>query len=236
VRLFRGEVALLRHEREHEIAPRARGIGVARWIVERGPLGERGERGRFHEGELRRGMAEVVARRRVDAVPVVAEVDLIEIRLEDLRLAVVRLHLARRGLLAELARDRLVAAVHEIGMHVAHQLLRDRARAARVAADRVLECAGDADEVDAIMDVEALILDRDEGLADIQRQARERNAGPPLRPDLAEEGTLAAQDEGGLRRGDDLPGFAGRLRVGRCRHGRSGDEEGERKSRGDYHG
>ena len=151
--------------------------------------------------------------------------DLIEVRLEDLCLGVVRLHLARRRLLAELARDRLVAAVHEVGVHVAHELLRDRARAARVAADRILERARDADEVHAVVHVEALVLDGDEGLPHIERESRERHAGAPFGADLAEEGAFAAQDEGRLRGSDDLPGFAGRRRGGDLRRGRQNGEE-----------
>ena len=93
------------------------------------------------------------------------------------------------------------------------------------AADRILERARDADEVHAVVDVEALVLDRDEGLPDVERETRERHIGAPLGADLAEEGTLAAQDEGGLRGRDDLPGFAGGRRGGDLRRGRQGGEE-----------
>ena len=136
----RRDVALLRHEREHEIAPLARAVGMPHRIVERGPLGQRGERRRLRERQSRGRDAEVVARRLLDAVPAVPEVDLVEIRLEDLLLVVVALHFARRVLLVDLARDRARSrAVDQVGVHVADELLRDRARAARVPAQRILE-------------------------------------------------------------------------------------------------
>ena len=174
-------------------------------------------------------MAEVMTGGFVDAVPAVTELDDVEIRLEDLRLGVVLLHLAGGILLAELARDGLVAAIDGIGVEIAHELLRDRARAARMSRDGILDRAGDADEVDAIVRVEALVLDGDEGLRREQRQRRERNTGAPLRADLAEERAVATEDERGLRRAVDAPDRAGGLlgRGGYCDRGEScGEGEG----------
>ena len=61
-------------------------------------------------------------------------------------------------------------------MHVPDEQLRDRARAAHVAADGVLERARDADEVDAVVLVEALVLDGDERRRHVARQRAERDA------------------------------------------------------------
>ncbi len=90
-------------------------------------------------------------------------------------------------------------------MHVADQLLRDGAGASRVAADGVLQRAGDPDEVDAIVLVEPLVLDRDEGLRNVSRKRRKGHVGPELDPDLTDEGTVAGEDHRRLRRADDPP-------------------------------
>src|SRR6185437_5770296 len=113
-------------------------------------LRQRGERRRFSDRETRRRFAEVVAGRGVDTEPVVAQVHLVEIRLEDLVFAVVLLHLARGGLLAKLAAEAEVVAIDDVGMHVPDELLRDRARAAApLAEDLALDRRRDADQVDA---------------------------------------------------------------------------------------
>src|SRR5690348_11209503 len=114
-------------------------------------------------------MPEVVTRAGFDTKPTTPEVDLVEIRLEDLLLRVVTLHLARRGLLVELARNARSPAdlppVDDVRMHVSHELLRDRARAAPVLAKNLaFDCAEYADDVDAVMLVEALVFDGDERL------------------------------------------------------------------------
>jgi hypothetical protein len=105
-----------------------------------------------------------VARRRLDTVPAVSEVDLVEIRLEDLRFRVAPFHLTRGALLAKLPRNRFIAPVDEIGVHVADELLRDCARAARTAEEVVLDRTGDADDVDAVVLIEAVVFYGDERL------------------------------------------------------------------------
>ena len=97
-------------------------------------------------------------------------------------------------------------------MHVPDELLRDRARAAAMIAgdpleDLALDGAGDADQVDAVVLVEALVLDGDERLADVLRQRANRDARARLAPDLADERPVAREDERRLRLGNDLPGY-----------------------------
>src|SRR5687767_900063 len=104
-----------------------------------------------------------MARRGLDPVPAVREVDLIEVGLEYLSFRVMLFHLAGRLLLAELARKAQVSAVDEIGMHVADELLSDRARAAPLLTeDPALDRSGDPDHVNTVVLVEASVLDGNE--------------------------------------------------------------------------
>src|SRR5687768_6581751 len=109
-----------------------------------------------------------MARSGFDAVPAVREIDLVEIRLEYLSLRVTLFHLAGRLLLAELARKAQVSPVDETGMHVADELLSDRAGAASLLAeDPAFDRSGDADHVHTVVLVESSVLDRNEGLRDV---------------------------------------------------------------------
>ena len=118
----------------------------------------------------------------------------VQVRLEDLLLVVVLLHFARRRLFPQLAGQAAVRAVDDVGVHVADQLLRDGAGPARVAAERVLERSRHAHEIDPVMLIETLILDRNKGLGDIARQRTEGDHLAPLQPDLADERTVARVD------------------------------------------
>ena len=79
-------------------------------------------------------------------------------------------------------------------MHVADELLRDRARAAAVLAhDLSLDRAEHADDVDAVVLVEALIFDRDERLRTYAGKRLERHAGPHLVTDFADRACRRAR-------------------------------------------
>src|SRR6187402_3159868 len=116
-----------------------------------------------------------------------AKVDLVEVSLQDLVLLVVALHLARRSLLAELPAEAPVRAVHQRRVHVADELLRDRAGAARAATHGVLERAGNAYQVHAVVLVEALVLYGHEGLRDVFGKRRDRNARAQLDPHFTDQ-------------------------------------------------
>src|ERR1039457_3844644 len=143
------------------------------------------------------------------------------------------LHLPRRALLAQLARQRLVAAVDEVRVHVADEQLRDGARAARPTEEIVLDGACDADHVHAVVLVESLVLAGNERFAHILRERADGDARAPFRSDLADEGAVARIDQRGLRRRDDLPRLPGafggfwRRRLDLCAHNaRAGRDEG----------
>ena len=98
------------------------------------------------------------------------EVNRVEIRFKNLRFAVAALHVTCGTLFAQLAADRGVTAVDQVRVHVAHQLLRDGARTAGVAHDRVLHRRRHTHQIDAVVLVEALVFDRDEGLTEVAWQ------------------------------------------------------------------
>src|SRR3954468_11633986 len=133
-----------------------------------------------------------MARGGLHAIPAMPEVDLVDVAFEYLLLRVVPLHLARRLLLVELAHRAHVTPVDEVRMHVAHELLRDRARSTAVLAGDLLEelsldGAGDTDQVHAIVLIEALVLHRNECLTDELRQRADGDTCPRLLADLANE-------------------------------------------------
>src|SRR5205085_9244474 len=121
-----------------------------------------------------------------DAEPAVAQIDLIEICLENLILGVMLLHLARRGLLAELARETEITPVDDVRMHIADELLRDGARpTATLPKEPSLDRARDADEIDAVVLIEALVLDSDERVLEVTWQRAASDARAELMTDLA---------------------------------------------------
>ena len=130
----------------------------------------------------------------LDSVPAVSESDLVKVRLENLFLVVVPLHFARRALLSQLASETRIASINLIRMHVPDELLRDRARAAPVTEDVVLDRAGDADYVNAVVLVETLVFDSDKRLADVLRERPNRDAAPDLGTHLANQRPIASEN------------------------------------------
>ena len=154
--------------------------------------------------------------------------DLVEVRLEDLLLGVAPLHLARRRLLAQLAQRAHVPPIDDVGMHVADELLRDRAGATRIALHRVLQRARDADHVDAVVLIESLILDGDEGLANVARQRAEGDQRSFLAPDFADERAVAREHQRRLRGHDDTPRI---VRLAFLRGSRAGERSRHEQER-----
>src|SRR5947207_13612847 len=145
-------------------------IGKFRGLVVLWSFRHRGESRRFRESQLRRALAEVMTRCFLDAVPTVRKADLIEIGLEDLLLVVVLLHFGRGSLFAKLARKTHVTTIDDVGMHVADELLSDRARSTALLAEySAFDRAGDADYVDAVVLIKALIFNSDERLRNVSR-------------------------------------------------------------------
>src|SRR5437867_160068 len=104
---------LLGHAAADEVAASLASVREPHRIVEWRRLRESGQGSGFDERKVRRRFAKIVARRCLDAEPPVAEIDLIEVALEDLIFGAVLFHLSRRRLLAQLARQTHVAAVDD---------------------------------------------------------------------------------------------------------------------------
>ncbi len=175
-----GDVAELPHLVENDVAPLSRGIKVLGRRVARGRLHDAGEHCRFRKREVRCRLAEVAVRRAFDTVRSLAEVDEVEVRLQELLLVGLGLELVRHQRFADLAGKRPFAAREE----QLHDLLGDRA-AALLVLPRLgvhLERAHDRLGIHPRMGVETLVLDRDDGVLHVVRDLVERDDGPVLLP------------------------------------------------------
>src|SRR5690606_18915763 len=121
--------------------------------------------------------------------------------------------------------------------HVPRELLGDRTAAAGLAPDVVQRAAGDPEQVEAVVLVETAVLDRDERLAHVWRERRERDGCTALEEQLGDELPVVAQDLGGLVRlpHEDLgDGGAVVADVAPCAQGEAG-AQGEERAEGEQH-
>ncbi len=165
-RLLGADVAVLGHLIEDPIAPLGGLLRLAEGMVVVGRLRQRGEiRGllEFQLGEL---LAEIVERRGSNPIRSDAEIDLVEIELEDLLLGEGPLDADGENRLLQLAIQVLLARQQE----VLGDLLRDGGGTLRAPLAPVLEIlverAGDAREVESAVLEEAPVLRRQEGVDD----------------------------------------------------------------------
>ena len=200
-------------------------------------MDEAGKQRGLFDVELAGGLGEVAARCGFDAVQAIAEVHLVEIELENLVLRVDVLDMGREDDFLELPAKRLVAREKALS----GELLGDRAAA--FGAPALLDVAQnrrhDADDVDAAVLVESLILDRDHRLDQVRRHPVDRDLQPLLLEDR--EGRMIAGVEDGRRlrhvaqaaNGGPV-GKAGRDVVGEPDERGGGDEDdsGEHDDRG----
>ena len=166
------DVALVEHPLEHEVPSLRGGLRMRDRVVAVGGGHDPGEERRLRGGQQAGAMvvgapaavqfaAEVDPRGRLDPVRAVAEVDGVEVLGEDLALG----PLAR-----EVVRERRLAQLLEHGpvvlrlQRVLDELLRDGGAALRTRAQLHVgeQRAGHAAQVDALVLVEALVLDRDD--------------------------------------------------------------------------
>src|SRR4029077_3654542 len=110
-----------------------------------------------------------------DAVGAGAEIDAVEIKLENLRLGELVLKPERERQLLQLARNRALLGQEQI----LGELLGDGRAALRRAAPQhvVDDGAQDPPRIDAVMRIEARVLDRDERLGHVVRQFAQRYCG-----------------------------------------------------------
>ena len=211
--------SLLDHAVEHEVPPLLRALRVLRRVPPRRGLDDAGQHRALGHGHLRRRLVEVRLRGGLDAVGTTAEVDRVEVVLEDLVLRLLPGDLDREDDLLVLARQGEVVLA---GGHL-HVLLGDGGATAGAAGELVVHGAADADEVEAGVGVEGAVLGGEHRVANVLGHLVEGDRDPVavLR---AHGGDLPAVGEGERR---DL----GERRLLRRRHGEeepADDERGER--------
>ncbi len=138
-------------------------------------LHQAGEQSRFRQAHLLGGLAEIALRGLLDAVGAGAEINAVQIQFENLRLGEFPLQPQREQHFLQLAMDGTLLREEEI----LRQLLRDGGGALGHAAVQNVGDHGarDAERIDAVMLVEAAILDGDEGLRNVARQFLQRQHG-----------------------------------------------------------
>ena len=165
--------AVLLHAVEHIGDALARPVGMAFGIEVVRPLGEAGEQRAFADVEVLRGLAEIAARRHLDAPRAAAEIDRIEIKLEDIGLGEDAFDARGENDLAHLALVGDVVADQQVLRH----LLGDGRAALRAArrGEVADEGADEAALVDALVLVEPLVLGGDERLLHVLGDVTERH-------------------------------------------------------------
>ncbi len=187
------------HGGEHGLRALLGAVEIARRCKTRRRLHQAGEQGGFGEGYVLGGLAEIALRGLLDAVGAGAEIDPVQIQFENLRLGKFPLQPEREQHLLQLAMDGTFLSQKEIF----RQLLRDGGAALADAAVQNVgdQRARDAVRVDAVMLVEAPILDGEEGLRHIARQFLQRQHRATQ---VAAGGERAALDIHDLDRGRPL--------------------------------
>ena len=197
--LLRGICFVLLHAAEHVGEPFLGPSGMPVGIEIVRPLGQGGKKGALFQGQVLRLLAEIAAGRELDPPGAAAEINRIEVELEDLRFAQRVLDPRCHDHLADLAVIGEVLADQE----VLHDLLGDGRAALRAPGLRKVADEG-ADQpalVDPSVAIEALVLSREERLLDVFRNVAERDPLPPLvlLEHLREAFALAVEHDAGAR-------------------------------------
>ena len=183
----------------------------------------------LRERQALRGPPEQVLRHRLDAVHAGAQIDAIQIQLEDLLLRQLRIDHQREDRLAGLAAVRFPVREKERPRELLRQRAAalDRARRPDVAEDG----AAERDRIDARMQEEPVVLDGDERVLQVGRDVGKRDVPPVLVH--AEPASAVGREKPGVA--DAAPQLVDRPRLPqRPRHGdrREHDERAE-DDRGD---
>ena len=197
--LLRGICFVLLHAAENIGEPLLGASGMAVGIEIVRPLGQAGKQRALFQRQFLRLLAEIAAGRELDPPGAAAEINRIEVELEDLRFAQRVLDPRCHDHLADLAVIGEVLADQE----VLHDLLGDGRAALRASGLRKVadEGADQAALVDPSVAIEALVLGREERLLDVFRNIAERDPLPPLvlLEHLREAFALAVEHDAGAR-------------------------------------
>src|SRR5438034_3563633 len=159
------QVSLISHQTQHRVAPPDGALGVGARIVDRRRLGKRRQRGRFRDVQLRRVFAEVDLRGGLHTVGAGAEVDLVQVQLQDRVFGEVALDLDGDARFLQLTRELLLAA-DLVREDVAGELHADRREALRIAEREQVRLKGAEHPqiIYAVVRVETLVLGGEERL------------------------------------------------------------------------
>ncbi len=187
--------ALFLHAGDHPVAARQRALAVAVGVIIVRALGQRREIGGLGDGQFVERLVEVVERGGGDAVGADAEIDLVQIELENLVLGEGLFEADRDQRLAELAVEGHVRGEQE----VLGDLLGDGGGADEAAVldhvdDVVEDGAHDAARIDAAMAVEILVLGREESLDDARRNGRDGDIEAAFARELADQFAVAQHE------------------------------------------
>ena len=176
--LLPGDVSLFPHQSEDDVASADGGRTTNEGIEMVGRGDEPGEHRALGECQIARIDADVGLGRGLDPVGPLTEVHRVQVPREDLKLREPVLELPCQERLVDLPAEALVVA----GVQVLHQLLGDRRSALDdVSAPKIVD-RGPQDRfgVDAMVRVEASVLDRNDRVSDVLRHLRARECDPVL--------------------------------------------------------
>ncbi len=164
---------LLAHRRKHQMTALERTVVVRPRRERRGRANQSGDQRGFRQRQVLRRLPEQILRHRLHAVDAGAQINAVQVQLEDLRFRELRLEQQRDAGLFRLAAVRPYARQEQR----ACELLRERAAAFHAFARSNVpnNRAGKADRIDARMVVEAAIFDRDHRVLHERRNLRERH-------------------------------------------------------------
>ena len=190
-----GDGLVVGHAIQHPVAADLGGLGVAERVVVVGRLGQHGEEGGLGQGQLVERLVEVGCGSGGDAVGLLAEVDFVEIELEDVFLAHALVDAQGEDQFLDLAGDAdLVAEEHVLGDLLRDGRGADRTAAATVVQDVVESGAGDGQRVNATMGPELLIFGGDKGLLDHVGDRADRHEDAAFGGELGEQAVIAGID------------------------------------------
>ena len=186
------DVAQVEHALEDVFLTDFRALRIDDRIVGRRRLRQAGQHGGLAKRDVLEILAEVDARGAREAVSALAQIDLVHVQLENLVLRQRGLDLVREQHFVDLARGGLLAREEE----VARDLHGDRAGTLRGAAVQYVRHPGsqDADEVDAAMIVETIVLDREHGLLHHVRNLVDRDETAALLAEFADQHVIGRVD------------------------------------------
>ena len=186
------------HLREHQVAPAQCSFRCEQRRETDGPLGQSGQQSRLGQRQIFGVLAEEKLRCGLEAVPSVAQVDLVAIEGKDLLLGEGALNLNGQISLLHLAAGGAFGGEKEVARQLHGQ--RGCALSAPAASEVVPQRSADAKNVDAPVRLKALVFNRDHGLAQHRRKVVIVDHYAPLQRKGADDATLLVIEIGGGRR------------------------------------